>query len=106
MPRPHPAEELFFCEEQAVGFQQDQKEIEGARADYDRNTVGQQLAPAQQHAETGEFERRVGCCRTRPVCVLGLSAEALTVRLGARAALAGADADKLGARTRRGRRGR
>ena len=48
MPRPHPAEELFFCEEQAVGFQQDQKEIEDARADYDRNTVGQQLPPAQQ----------------------------------------------------------
>src|SRR4029077_11898670 len=70
MPRPHPAEEVFFCEEQAVGFQQDQKEIEGARADYDRNTVGQQLPPAQQHAETGEFERRVGCCRTRPVCVV------------------------------------
>ena len=70
MPRPHPAEEVFFCEEQAVGFQQDQKEIEDARADYDRNTVGQQLPPAQQHAETGEFERRVGCCRTRPVCVV------------------------------------
>ena len=40
---PHPAEELFFCDEQAVGLPQDQKEIEGARAEYDRNTVGEQL---------------------------------------------------------------
>jgi hypothetical protein len=64
---PHPAEELFFCDEQAIGLQQDQKEIEGARAEYDRNTVSEQLPLAQQHAETAEFESRVGCCRTRPV---------------------------------------
>jgi hypothetical protein len=45
--RPHPAEELVFRDEQAVGLQQDHKEIEGARAKLDRNTVGEQLPPAQ-----------------------------------------------------------
>jgi hypothetical protein len=68
--RPYTAEELFLCDEQAIGLQQDQKEIEGARAEYDRNTVREQLPPAQQHAETPEFESRVGCCRTRPVWVV------------------------------------
>ena len=40
--RPHPAESLFFCDEFAVGLQQDQKEVEGARAELDRNTVSEQ----------------------------------------------------------------
>ena len=34
--RPHPVEKLLFCDERAVGLQQDQKEVEGARAEHDR----------------------------------------------------------------------
>ena len=51
----------------------DQKEIEGARAELDRNPVGEQLPLAQQHAETPEFESRVGGSRARPVCVVRVS---------------------------------
>jgi hypothetical protein len=43
------------------------REIESARAELDRNTVGEQLPLAQQDAETAEFESRVGGCRARPV---------------------------------------
>ena len=44
----------------AVGLQQGQQEIEGARAELDRNAVGKQLPPSQQDAETAEFEVRAG----------------------------------------------
>jgi len=54
--RPHPAEQLSFRDELAVGLQQDQKEVEGASAKLDRNTVGEQPPPAQQYAETAEFD--------------------------------------------------
>ena len=53
--RPHPAHELLFSDERAVGLQQDQQEIEGARAELDWNAVGEQLSPAQQNAETAEI---------------------------------------------------
>jgi hypothetical protein len=59
-----------FVTSKPSALQQDQEEIEGARAELDRNTVGEQLPPAQQHTETPEFESRVGCCRPRPVCVV------------------------------------
>jgi hypothetical protein len=39
--RPHSAEELLFGQEQAVGLQEDRKEIECARAEFDWNTVGE-----------------------------------------------------------------
>src|SRR5271154_374013 len=58
--RPHPAYEFVLCYERTVGLQKRQKEIESARAEVDRNTVGQELPPAQQHAETAEFDRRFG----------------------------------------------
>ena len=58
--RPHPADELLFRDERAVGLQKDQEEIEGARAEFDRNAVGEQLPPSQQDAETAEFEVRAG----------------------------------------------
>jgi hypothetical protein len=54
--RPHPVEKLLFCDERAVGLQQDQKEVEGARAELDRNTVSEQPPPAQEHADTAEFD--------------------------------------------------
>ena len=54
--RPHPVEKLLLCDERAVGLQQDQKEVEGASAELDRITVGEQPPPAQQHAETSEFD--------------------------------------------------
>lgn len=56
--RPYAAENLEFggfyassCEsrasdERAVGVQQGQQEIEGARAELDGNAVGEQLSPA------------------------------------------------------------
>ena len=56
-----------FVTSKPSALQQDQEEIEGARAELDRNTVGEQLPPAQQHAETAEFERRVGGYRARRV---------------------------------------
>jgi hypothetical protein len=65
--RPHPADELLFGKEQAVGLQEGQKEIESARAELDRNTVREQLPLAQQDAETAKFERSVAYCRARPV---------------------------------------
>ena len=40
--RPHPSEELLFCDERAAGLQQDQKEVEGPSAELDWNTVGEQ----------------------------------------------------------------
>ena len=69
--RPHPAHELLFSDERAVGLQQDQQKIEGARAELDWNAVGEQLPPAQQNAETAEFEspsrrRLPGVTRFRP----------------------------------------
>jgi hypothetical protein len=54
----------------AVRLQKDQKEIEGARAEVDLNTVGEQLPLAQQHAETAEFESCVGYCQVRPICAV------------------------------------
>jgi hypothetical protein len=48
--RPHPVEKLLLCDERAVGLQQDQKEVEGAGAELDRNTVNEQLPLAKQHA--------------------------------------------------------
>ena len=68
--RPHPAHELLFGDERAVGLQQDQQEIEGARTELDRNAVGEQLSPAQQNAETAEFEIRAGGCPVRGVSAL------------------------------------
>jgi len=65
--RPNPAHQLLFCDERAVGLQEDQKEIEGARAELDRNTVSEQLPSTQQHAAAAEFQSRLCCCGTRPV---------------------------------------
>jgi hypothetical protein len=67
--RPHPSEKLLFCDERAVSLQQGQSEVEGAPAELDRNTVGEQLPP-QQHAKTVEFEGGVGSFRTSPSCVV------------------------------------
>jgi hypothetical protein len=50
--RPHPAEELFFRDERAIGFQKDHKDIEGARAELDWNVFSEQLPPSQQDTET------------------------------------------------------
>src|SRR6516165_1484666 len=79
--RPHPVEKLLFCDERAVGLQQDQKEVEGARAELDRNTVGEQPPSAQQHAETSEFDCCVGAYRTPPGCVMRYQAFAPNDRL-------------------------
>jgi hypothetical protein len=68
--RPHPAHELLVSDERAVGLQQDQQEIEGARAELNWNAVGEQLSPAQQNAETAEFESLAGGCRVRGVSAL------------------------------------
>jgi hypothetical protein len=65
--RPHTVDELLLGEEQAVSLQEGQKQIEGAGAELDWNTVGEQLPLAQQHAETAEFESRVGYGRAGPV---------------------------------------
>src|SRR5580704_19359853 len=54
--RPHPVEKLLLGEKRAIGLQQGQKEVEGASAELDRNPVGEQAPPEQQHAETSEFE--------------------------------------------------
>jgi hypothetical protein len=54
--RPHPAEQLSFGDERAIGFQKHHENIEGARAELDRNPAGKQLPLTQQHAETAEFE--------------------------------------------------
>lgn len=56
----NPADELFFRDERAICFQKDDEDIEGARAEFDRNTVGEQLPLSQQDAETAEFEIRAG----------------------------------------------
>src|SRR5215472_14159139 len=66
---PHPSEEVLLWDKQAVGVQEDHKEIEGARAELDRNTIGEQLPLPQQHAETAEFELRIACWRARSVRV-------------------------------------
>jgi len=68
--RPHPSEKFLFCDERAVGLQQDQKEVEGASAKFDRNTVGEQPPPAQQYAATSEFEGGVGSYRTPAGCAV------------------------------------
>jgi hypothetical protein len=68
--RPHPADELLFGEERAVGLQQGKQEIEGACAELDWNAVGEQLSPAQQGAETAEFESLTGGCPVRGVSAL------------------------------------
>ena len=55
-PWPYSADERVFGDQRSVGLQQDQEEIEGARPQLYRAAVGDQLPPAQQHAETAEFE--------------------------------------------------
>jgi hypothetical protein len=55
---PHPAEQLFFGDERAMGFQKDHEDVEGARAELHWNAIGEQLPLAQQNAETAEFEIR------------------------------------------------
>jgi hypothetical protein len=67
--RPHPADELFFRDERAICFQQSQQEIESARAEFDRNAVGEQLPRSQQDAETAEFKVLAGgdCRELRPL---------------------------------------
>jgi hypothetical protein len=68
--RPDPAHELLFGDERAVGLQQDQQEIEGARAEIDGNALGEQLPAAQQDTETAEFESLAGVCQVRGVSAL------------------------------------
>jgi hypothetical protein len=68
--RPHPVEKLLFCDERAVRLQQGQKEVEGASSNLDRNIVGEQPPPAQQHAETAEFDCCLSADRTPPGCVM------------------------------------
>ena len=58
--RPHSADELFFPDERAIGFQKDHEDIEGVHAELDWNAVFEQLPPMQQNAETAEFEIRAG----------------------------------------------
>jgi hypothetical protein len=62
-----PAHKLLFTDERAGGLQQDQQEIEGARAEFDGNAVGEQLSPAQQNAETAKFESLAGVCPVRDI---------------------------------------
>ncbi len=68
--RPHASEKLFLCDERAVGLQQDQKEVEGASAQFDWNTVGKQPSPAKLYAEASEFDCCVGPYRTPPSSVM------------------------------------
>jgi hypothetical protein len=44
--RPHPAHEVLFSDERAVGIQQGQQEIEGAGAELDGMAAGEQLSLA------------------------------------------------------------
>jgi hypothetical protein len=67
---PHPSDKLFLCDERAIRLKQDQKDVEGARAEFDWNTVGEQPPPAQQHAEPSEFEGRVGSYRPQAGCAV------------------------------------
>jgi hypothetical protein len=53
--RPHSANEPFFPDERAIGFQKDHKDIEGAPAKLDWSVVGEQLPPSHQHTETGRI---------------------------------------------------
>src|ERR1700736_3316044 len=64
---PHTAQELVFGDQRSVGLQQDQEEIERARPQLCRHAVSDQLPLAQQHAETTECERRVGCRWARSI---------------------------------------
>src|SRR6266446_9301193 len=51
---PHAAQQLVLGNQRAVGLQQDQEEIEGARPQLYRHAVGDQLPLPQQHPETAE----------------------------------------------------
>src|SRR5271165_6253888 len=82
---PHTAEKLVFGDQRSVSLQQDQEEIKGARPQLYRHAVGDQFPAAQQHAETAEFERRVGGCRARPICAM--RRRVLTVEGGLRVAI-------------------
>jgi hypothetical protein len=48
---PHPLRSSSFPTNKRVRLQEDQKESKGARAELDRDPVGEQLPWAQQHAE-------------------------------------------------------
>lgn len=67
---PYPAEQLCFRDQRAIGFQKHHEDIEGARAEFGGNAVGEQLPPAQQNAETAEFEIRAGGRAVRGVSAL------------------------------------
>jgi hypothetical protein len=67
---PRTAHKLVFGDQRSAGLQQSQEEIERACPQLYRHAVGDQLPPAQEHAEAAEFEGHIGCCRARPVCAM------------------------------------
>jgi hypothetical protein len=68
--QPRASEKFLFCDERTVGLQQDQKDVQGPRAELNGNTVGEQPPPAQQHAETSKFDGCVVSYRAPPGCTV------------------------------------
>lgn len=57
--RPDKGHELVLCDKRPVGIDENHQEIEGASAEFDRYTIGEQLPLPRQYAETAELDRRV-----------------------------------------------
>lgn len=57
--RPNKGQEFVLCDKRPVGIDENHQEIEGASAEFDRYTIGEQLPLPRQYAETAELDRRV-----------------------------------------------
>jgi len=79
--RPHPAHELLFSDERAVGLQQGQQEVEGAGAELDRNAVGEQ--PRRRLPGASRFRpAEVGFCVAKALDEYAVAWWLLAMRLG------------------------
>ena len=56
-PRPDAGDQLVLAEDRPVGLHQRQQHVEGAAAQLDGDTVGEQLAAMRMQLEAGELER-------------------------------------------------
>jgi hypothetical protein len=61
--QPGPGQQLLLGDQCTIRVEQDEEQIESARAQFYRDGLGKQLPPAQQYFKAPEFERFARCNR-------------------------------------------
>jgi hypothetical protein len=59
--------QIVMGNESPIGLDQDQKNVESARAELDRHAAGEQSPLAHQQTEAAELEGYPGCSRALPI---------------------------------------